>query len=107
MVIIIQANEAANLAEKGKKKFEKDALEGSEFKSLIREVEENAMEGRTGFTKLLQSEEKVRVYEIFVVALKKAGYQSSIKLKRPLSILGFPDTDCVFYVSWKQEEEQE
>jgi len=106
MVVIIQANEAANLSEKGKKKFEKDALEGSEFKSLIREIEENAMEGRTGFIKLIQSEEKVRVYETLVVALKKAGYKSSIKLKRPCSLLGFPDKDCVFYVSWKQDEEQ-
>ncbi|MDX1806776.1 MAG: hypothetical protein R3267_07110 [Paenisporosarcina sp.] len=105
MIQIMQANDAAKLSVKGKKQFVNDVLEGPEFKNLIREIEENAMKGRTSFSKLLQSKEDVRTYEVFVVALKEAGYTSSIKSKG-FNILRDPSSDCVFYVSWRQEDEQ-
>jgi hypothetical protein len=104
LVQIMLANETAKLAEQGKKQFEKDSLESPEFRSLVDEIEDSALEGKTGFSKLLKNDEEVRIYEVFVNALIQAGYSSSIVSKTKFGILIPSDTNCEFRVSWKQEE---
>ncbi|PUB12590.1 hypothetical protein [Paenisporosarcina sp. OV554] len=103
---IMQANEVAKLSEKGKKQFEKDAFESTEFKSLISGIEENAMKGRTDLSQLLRNDDAVRMYEVFVNALILAGYSSSIKSKTRFGMLKVSDSNWEFKVSWKQEEQK-
>lgn len=106
MLQLLQAKEVAKIAEQGKEIFRKDALESLEFIRIIQEIEENALKGRTGFSKLLKTEEEIRLYEVFVSALIEAGYSSSIKSNTVNRFFhDTPMTDYVFKVSWKESEE--
>lgn len=102
---IIQATELAKLSEDGRLQFEKDALDSLDFKSLIRNIENAALDGYTGFNQKLHSSDNRRVYNVFIKFLITAGYSAEIKRVERKSLIGVFYTD-EFHVSWKSEEQK-
>lgn len=102
---IMQASELAEISEQGKIQFEKDALESSVFKSLIKNVEDAALKGYTGFHQKLESSHDRRAYNVFIKFLIAAGYSADIKRVERKSLIGVFYAD-EFHVSWKSEEQK-
>ena len=102
---IMQASELSEIAEQGRIQFEKDVLESSEFKSLIKNIEDAALKGYTGFYQKLDSSHDRRAYSVFIKFLIAAGYSAEIKRVERKSLFGVFYSD-EFQVSWKKEEQE-
>lgn len=102
----MNVSEIAKLAEQGKQQFEKAVLEGPEFKRLIHDIEENALVGKTGFRKTLKTDDEIRMYEVFVIALNQAGYKSFIRPNKSYTVLNPSHSETMFSVSWKTDEQK-
>ena len=104
MVQITKASELAKVAEDGKVKFEKTALESSSYKKLIQFIEDSALEGYTSCRNEINKDE-YRTYEVFLKYLQEAGYEVELKSIPITSILINQITGYKYqlYVSWKQK----
>ena len=88
------------LTELGKEDFQKSALEGPVFKSIIRSIESAALEGYTGWHKTLSSHDDIRELKVIQKALIDAGYESEFKYKSYKNLLGMNSTTTTFHVNW-------
>lgn len=100
MVEIINVKEMKELAAIGKEEFEKTVLEGPTFKSIVRQIEEAACKGYTGWYKDLDSSDDIRELKVIQKALIGAGYKCEFKSNQAKTLLGFYTSRNTFSVDW-------
>ncbi|UAT29544.1 hypothetical protein K7T73_13140 [Bacillus badius] len=102
MILIKPASELNKIANEGKERFEKEALESKEFKNILAKIEEAAIEGFKGWRQKVEADEDIRAYNAYIKALNDAGYKAELKTETCQSALGFTFNERYFVVKWEQ-----
>lgn len=102
MILIKPASELSKIANEGKERFEKEALESQQFKNILAKIEEAAMEGFKGWRQKVEADEDTRAYTAYIKALKDAGYKAELKTVKGKSLMGLLYEETYFVVKWEQ-----
>lgn len=94
--------ELQKISEEGQEIFEQVALESNEFKCILYNLENAAMDGHTEFEYKLTDEDDVRSYYVYEKALKKAGYTAQVKTEQRRTLFNTTFDELYFIVSWKK-----
>lgn len=91
------------LTEVGIKSFEQTVLEGSLFKNIIRNIEDAAFNGFTGWDKKIESDDDVRALKVICKTLKGKGFYCEIEAKEETGLLGKYNRKS-FVVNWETKK---
>jgi hypothetical protein len=97
---IIKADDMKELSEFGKEEFEKSVLEGPLLKSVIRNIEDSALGGYTGWTTKFDSSVDVREFKVIQKYLTDAGFNCEIKSELKKGLV-YQYTQNSFHVNWR------
>ncbi|MCJ8008091.1 hypothetical protein ACFFF5_17940 [Lederbergia wuyishanensis] len=101
MLVKIQTpNEMMELSEEGKKKFEKEVLEGPLFKKVLQSIEDSALKGYTGYRRKIHSQDEVRSLKVIQKYLQAAGYKCEFETEKRLGLISEYDVHY-FVIRWK------
>ncbi|MGG3451958.1 hypothetical protein [Domibacillus aminovorans] len=93
------ANKLAEVAEIGQRQYEKAVLASEEFKKLLNNIENAAMDGYT-LKEVVLDDSEIRSHKVYQRELVNAGYKVVFRTISGTNLLGQHLEKQVFSVSW-------